>query len=468
MSSLETKQHSFQWLLRIRWISIVCVALFVLFIEGKYPSNPLSGVWAVLLTASVINLTMQVLNRSRRLVGFLILAGFLTDGLLVSWGVALTGGPLSSYIPFYMVIIMAACLVGSPRVALMTAVEQLGLFLLTLWVCYQNKLPSDFVSRNSSPFTSLLEKSDIATRQSVYLEQSARWIFFFTLTTIVCGLLIRQVWNREERLRVRERQLEQKRHLIQMGELTGRIAHGVNTPLGLISGNLELLMAETRKTSKTYKQLSLIEQYTQRAIHTVRGILDYSRQTLSEIKSVSLPKVIQAAVLSIQPRLKKSGGKLILDVDSKLPEIMAYPEGLFQVFLNLLENAVDSISATGLVTFSAHFQHRHLRLSAQDKRGEIKVVVRDTGRGIPAAELSQIFEPFYSTKGFGKGTGLGLAIVKRIVGEHRGEIKVESRVGEGTVFTLLFPTDAWRREEANNPGDFYYNESTSEKEDSDG
>ena len=72
--------------------------------------------------------------------------------------------------------------------------------------------------------------------------------------------------------------------------------------------------------------------------------------------------------------------------------------------------------------------------------------------------MKRIFEPFYSTKGFGKGTGLGLAIVKRIVDEHQGSIKVESRLGEGTVFTLFLPTDGLAREESNHPDDFYYNE----------
>ena len=82
-----------------------------------------------------------------------------------------------------------------------------------------------------------------------------------------------------------------------------------------------------------------------------------------------------------------------------------------------------------------------MRLSAADKRGEIKVTVRDTGRGIPPKDLKNIFEPFYSTKGFGKGTGLGLAIVKRVVDEHRGTLTVESTPGEGTCFTIIFPTE---------------------------
>jgi signal transduction histidine kinase len=105
-----------------------------------------------------------------------------------------------------------------------------------------------------------------------------------------------------------------------------------------------------------------------------------------------------------------------------------------------------------------------MRLSAQDNRGEIKVTIRDTGRGISEEELQKVFEPFYSTKDFGKGTGLGLAIVKRIVGEHGGDIQVQSRVGEGTVFTLLFPVRGLNVQEAVSSENFYYNKPDSSKD----
>ncbi len=461
MSSLELKQKSFQWIIFTRWISILAVACLVVALDKKMPDRLFTGVWAIIIAAGLYNLVLHFLSRDERLAGPLTLIGFFMDGLLASWGISITGGPVSAYIPFYLCIIMAACLVLSPRLAAVTALAQLSLFLSTVWLCYQYHIPSDFAPRDSNLFFVLVESSPSEVRREIYLEQAIRWSFFFLLTAGLCGSLVRQVWNREERLRGRERELEQKRHLIQMGELTGRVAHGVNTPLGLISGNLEMLIAETRKSSQAYKRLAQIEQYVQRAIHTVRDILNYSRHTLSEIQPTSLPEVIRAVVAAVQPKLRRVGGKLILDVDPQIPPIAAYPEGLFQALLNLVENAVDSISAGGLITLSAHFQYRTMRLSAEDKRGEIRVVVRDTGKGIPSAELKRIFEPFYSTKGFGKGTGLGLAIVKRIVEEHHGAIKVESRVKEGTVFTLLFPTDLPAREEANKSEEFYYNEKES-------
>jgi signal transduction histidine kinase len=242
-----------------------------------------------------------------------------------------------------------------------------------------------------------------------------------------------------------------------MGEMTGRLAHGVNTPLGLISGNLELLMAETAKNTKAYKSLSQINQYVQRAIQTVRDILDYGRQTMSQIQLVSVPKIIRAVAATVQPRLEKSNVRLILDIDPVLPEMRGYPDGLYQVFLNLVENAIDSIVKNGIVTLTAKFQYRPMRLSAADQRGEIKVVITDNGRGIPENRFSSIFEPFYSTKDFGKGTGLGLAIVKRIVDEHGGKIEVSSKVGVETIFTLLFPVEGLKPHQPADSEDFYYN-----------
>jgi signal transduction histidine kinase len=242
--------------------------------------------------------------------------------------------------------------------------------------------------------------------------------------------------------------LEQKRRLIQLGELTGRIAHGVNTPLGLISGNLELLMEESPKNTKSYRTLLKIQQYVDRAIKTVRGILDYSRQSLSEVKPVDMAEIIRAVAEAVGPKLKKAGGRLILDLDPKLPPLMAYPEGIFQVLLNLVENAVDSMGENGLVTVSSKFRYHAVRLSAQDERGTLQITVRDNGKGIPPAVLRRIFEPFYSTKSFGRGTGLGLAIVKRIVEEHGGKVGVQSRVGEGTVFTLDFPREGHASKQA--------------------
>jgi signal transduction histidine kinase len=408
-----------------------------------------------------------VLGKSKRIVPFLLPVVFLVDGFFVSLWIGISGGPVSYYAPFFLLVLAHSILVLTPRTAVMMVVALTAMFLGFFYIDYTWNLPTTFGATQINALSDFLEHSSPEVRKALYWHQSFRWFFFSILMALVVSIAMKQVWAREEKLRVKERNLEQKRHLIQMGEMTGRIAHGVNTPLGLISGNLELLMGATRKSSKTYKSLDQINEYVQRAIHTVRDILDYGRETMSQIKPISFSKTVQAVALAAQPKLQKVQGHLILDVDPNLPQTMGYPEGLFQALLNLVENAIDSIDKGGLITLTVKFQYRPMRLSAHDERGEIQVVIRDNGKGIPADKLSRIFEPFYSTKDFGKGTGLGLAIVKRIVDEHRGSIEAASQLGGGTTFTLIFPVEERDDRKDTDSEDLYYNKSEATPKDVD-
>ena len=460
MASLETENQSFRYLLRARALILVFLIILMWLDEGSRTQTiSVEAGWEILLVAMALSLVFLALRGVKRLAFFLLPAVMMIDTLLAGLWISISGGPVSNYTPLFYLILVKAAMTLPPKRASVVAGWIILVSIATLYLSFAWRLPLVFDAGDLNPLSRILENSPLDIRQAAYLHQGIRWVFFLLMITMLCFFMMRQVWAREERLRTREKSLEQKRHFIQMGELTGRIAHGVNTPLGLISGNLELLMGETRKDSKVYKQLDQIDQYVQRAIHTVRDVLDYSRQSLSEIKPVNVPHILQAAVQAIQPRLKEKDAQLIVDIDPSLPALMAYTEGLFQAHLNLLENALDSLNPGGLITLSAKFQYRQVRLSAADKRGEIKVVVRDSGRGISPQDLKHIFEPFYSTKGFGKGTGLGLAIVKRVVEEHRGSIDVESRPGAGSCFTILFPAEGISAEAGNGKDALSYNES---------
>lgn len=459
MSIAETRILSFKTLIRIRTICLILMGLLLLVSEDLHTSPVVSAGWDLLFINLFLSLVFGVLGKSKKLVPALLPLVFLVDGFFVCLWIGISGGPVSYYVPFFLLVLVHAILVLNARTTVIVIPLLMALFLGFFYIDYLWNLATSFGADQINFISYHLEHSPPEIRRSIYWHQSLRWFFFSVLMIVVVAMAMKQVWSREEKLRVKERALEQKRHLIQMGEMTGRIAHGVNTPLGLISGNLELLIAETRKGTKTYKALDQINEYVQRAIHTVRDILDYGRQTMSQIKPVSFDKIIQAVALAAQPKLKKTQGHLILDVAPGLPQTLGYPEGLFQALLNLVENAIDSIDKGGLVTLSAKFQYRSVRLSAQDERGEIKVVIRDNGKGIPEDKLTRIFEPFYSTKDFGKGTGLGLAIVKRIVDEHKGSIEVSSQMDIGTTFTLIFPVEETNPRKDADSEDFYYNKS---------
>jgi len=445
MASLETYHQVFQSLIRTRTLCIVLLSVLLFSVETGIQVE--AGCF-ILLMAAVFSLFFALLGRSKQLAALLLPFVFILDSVFLSAWVGISGGPASYYLPLFLLILVSAVLVLPPQLNWVVLPLCAGLFLGSFYFDFTEKISQLFEAGQMNRFAALIQNEPLDQQQVFYWEQGIRWFSFSLLMVAVCVLLMRQIWSREEKIRVRERNLEQKRRLIQLGELTGRIAHGVNTPLGLISGNLELLMEESPKNTKTYRTLLKIQQYVDRAIKTVRGILDYSRQSLSEVKLVDLGEIIRAVAEAVEPKLKKTGGRLILDLDPKLPTLMAYPEGIFQVLLNLVENAVDSVGEDGLVTVSSKFRYHAVRLSAQDERGTLQITVRDNGKGIAPAVLKRIFEPFYSTKSFGRGTGLGLAIVKRIVEEHGGKVAVQSRVGEGTVFTLDFPREGHASKQA--------------------
>ena len=440
MPSVETNVQTFRALLLTRTLCIGLMFFLFGITEARHNALGVTLGWDILFLGLFLSPLFWAFGRIKRILGWLMPAMFLIDSVLVGAWVTASGGAVSFYMPYFLLLLVAAVLVLGRGKAIVVVLLIFGVFFTTLYADFSLGLPQVFEAGKINFVDRILDQLSPAVQAGLYTEQAIRWFFYFLLMTATCVLLMRQVWVREERIRVKEKNLEQKRHLIQMGEMTGRLAHGVNTPLGLISGHLEMLLADTRKGTKTHKDLQQIEQYTQRAIRTVRDILDYGRQTTSELGPVQLSRVVDSVVASVQSKLQKAGGRLVLDVAADLPSVHGYPEGIYQALLNLVENAIDSIPPDGIVTLSVGFQYRSLRLSAGDRRGEIQVVVRDTGKGIPSDQLKRIFEPFYSTKDFGKGTGLGLSIVKRIVDEHRGRINVESRVGEGTVFTLLLPT----------------------------
>ena len=114
----------------------------------------------------------------------------------------------------------------------------------------------------------------------------------------------------------------------------------------------------------------------------------------------------------------------------EIPPVVCYPRRLNQVFLNILVNAKQAVEVTGEISITT-FQKDH----------KVHVAIRDNGVGIPEENLEKVFDPGFTTKGVRVGTGLGLSICYQIIQDHKGEIKVESRVGEGSTFTVMLPMD---------------------------
>jgi two-component system NtrC family sensor kinase len=242
----------------------------------------------------------------------------------------------------------------------------------------------------------------------------------------------------EEKVEERTQQLTKMQdHLIQsekmasMGQLAASIAHEVNNPLsGVLIYNQLIAKKITRgdfNREAILDYLSKMEHELSRSTKLVRSLLDFAVQTEPKIKEVNANDVLNRALeLAIHAGYKENT-RVEKDLQS-LPTFMADPDQLEQVFMNLIMNALQAMPTGGTLGLRTYMENR-----------ELKIAVQDTGCGIPPENLSKIFTPFFSTKKEVKGVGLGLSVVYGIIQGLKGRIEVESKVGEGTTFTVCLP-----------------------------
>lgn len=236
-----------------------------------------------------------------------------------------------------------------------------------------------------------------------------------------------------------ESQLTQAEKLSSIGLLAAGVAHEVNTPLAVISSYTQMLQKQARGDDPAMVRLrpvlEKITQQTFRASEIVNGLLNFSRATGSEFVALDVNAMLRETVLLLDHQFRTARIAIHTDFVPRLDRIHGSQGKLQQVVLNLLLNAKDAMLESG---------GTDLYLSTSEAEGEVTVTVRDTGSGIDAAHLHRIYDPFFTTKntpkeGQHKGTGLGLAVSYGIVQEHAGRIQVESEVGQGTTFRLIFP-----------------------------
>jgi signal transduction histidine kinase len=226
-----------------------------------------------------------------------------------------------------------------------------------------------------------------------------------------------------------EASLAQSEKLAAIGQLAAGVAHEINNPLAAIIANSQLLHRELPQNPDWQESVDLIARAGERAQRVVRGLLDFARQERYDFDFTDVNASIESAAGLIQHQLVSHAVTLRSDLEPDLPRIQASYDHLQSVWLNLLMNAVDALNhAPGEV-----------RVSTRQHDDYVHVSIVDTGMGIPAERLARIFEPFYTTKSPGRGTGLGLAMSQQIIKHHCGQIRVLSRVGQGTSFTVILP-----------------------------
>lgn len=249
----------------------------------------------------------------------------------------------------------------------------------------------------------------------------------------------------EERLALIS-QLRQAQKMEAIGTLAGGIAHDFNNILAAISGYAELASRKIDEPDKVRRYLGEILAGTGRATELVRQILAFSRKAEQDLQPIHLQAVVEETLRLLRVTLP-STIEINQQVDPDCGPILADPTEIHQVIMNLCSNASHAMQETG-GTLTVAVQRRHLEdpLPGENRilpPGDyLQVEISDTGRGMSAAILNRIFEPYFTTKEKGEGTGLGLAVAHGIVTRLSGDIKVQSELGKGTSFFLYFPTIA--------------------------
>ena len=253
-----------------------------------------------------------------------------------------------------------------------------------------------------------------------------------------------------EDLKDTQSQLVQSEKMASLGMLVAGVAHEINTPLGAVMSMHDTLIrgvekmkgfvasstaSQTTTEDNVQKTIDIIDEAdkvinsgTARIRQIVKQLKSFARLDEAELQTVDVNECIEETIRLFEHELKKD--VKLTKIFSDLPAIACYPAKLNQVFLNLLVNANQAIDGKGEISIDTFTEDDN-----------ICITITDNGEGIPKKSFDKIFDPGFTTKGAGVGTGLGLSISYRIIQEHKGDISVESKEGEGSTFKITLPTD---------------------------
>ncbi len=255
-------------------------------------------------------------------------------------------------------------------------------------------------------------------------------VVVYTLVMLLTNLIKK---SDEVQLKVLQ-EAEHTDRLASIGRLAAGVGHEINNPLAIIdqkTGLMEDLMSisgDFENKNIMTESLQVINQSVGRCKAITHRLLGFARQSAVTDEDVQINQVIKEVLVFLENSMIHSRIKPHLQLDNDLPLVKSDHLQLQQIFLNIINNAIDAIEKDGVITIFTH-----------PVAGEVRVVIQDDGPGIPEEIVPRIFEPFFTTKETGKGTGLGLSITYGLIKKLEGDVTVRSHAGQGTAFTLTFP-----------------------------
>ncbi len=298
------------------------------------------------------------------------------------------------------------------------------------------KVIDTVTSRQHCVFSDCLQELDLyATEphtEQIQLDDGSIFDMFFypilnqdnSVHTVVC--FAKDVTG----VREAERRIQQTEKLVAIGQLAAGVAHEINNPLGVILCYTDIIKENFNENKELMEDITVIDRHADNCRRIVADLLDFSRsrEFHTDKQVVSVNDTIEDILSMVGPQFMKKQIKLSTSLEKSIPPCLMDSRRMKQVLLNLIMNAAQAIGSKGSILISTRVEN-----------SSVMVDIDDDGPGINKDIIDKIFDPFFSTKEPGQGTGLGLSVSYGIIREHDGEIRVQSRQGNGTRFTVILP-----------------------------
>jgi two-component system sensor histidine kinase HydH len=250
--------------------------------------------------------------------------------------------------------------------------------------------------------------------------------------------LSQQLEETNRQLRRAEADARRSERLAALGQLSAGLAHEIRNPLGVIKGSAEMLSQKVEASNPLASELAgYIGTEVNRLNSLVTRFLDFARPSRLELRPVQLSAIVDHVLESVQNQYPDAQVAVERNYAPGTPDVQVDAELCEQIFVNLVTNAYQAMDGHGRLGIP-------IALESQNARPGVAVTVEDSGPGIPAEAREQIFNPFFTSKK--DGVGLGLSIVAKIIDDHRGAIRLESRTGQGARFRVFLPESQDRQD----------------------
>ncbi|HAR36669.1 MAG TPA: hypothetical protein DCR87_07195 [Acidobacteria bacterium] len=361
---------------------------------------------------------------------FLVFQAYLqliSDLVLITWLVYISGGMTTATYFLYIFAIIAASLVISEKATYLAAGLSAVLFGFLVDGTYFGLIP--------------YFHPDQAVKQefgSVLFNLILAWAVFFAVAFFM-NYLSRSLRRARHELEQAQKELILRERLAEAGRVSATLAHEIRNPLAAISSAVQVLKSEFKGNGDVGRMMEIIVRESNRVSQLLEQFLDFSAPSKKMFSQIDLGLLLNETLEMLRSSGELDGEKIRVDGNYLFRKIIYYgnPNHFKQIYWNLIKNAVKAMPEGGQLSLNFY----------NSRRDGLKIVIADTGVGMSDKDKENLFVPFYS--GFGEGRGLGLATVRKLVEDYEGQIQVNSEVGRGTEVIITLPLIKEQRMEPN-------------------